>query len=309
MTNRLANFIHAYQATIEAALERWLPLSDQIRAESLNEALRYAVFPGGKRLRPVLTLIGAKLVEGDVEKALPAACAVEFLHTSSLLLDDLPAMDDADWRRGRPSTHLVCGEGVTLLAALALFNQSYALLARAAGASGAPALIERLIAEAARCIGPDGMIGGQAVDLALREAGAPEALASRNLKTTALMRLTLTAGAIACGAREADVEALTRFGECLGAAYQVCDDLLDELGERKTIGKPARQDARHLRASFVEELGVEGAHRLAMTMAGEGEAAITERFGHRHEARLLIDAMILLIRDVEKLMPVAEVAN
>src|SRR5690242_4830609 len=124
MTDRLANFIAAHGPALEAALERWLPLSNQAGAERLNEALRYAVFPGGKRLRPMLTIIATKLVAGDVQKALPAACAVEFLHSSSLILDDLPAMDDADLRRGRPSVHLFCGEGIATLAALTMLNQA-----------------------------------------------------------------------------------------------------------------------------------------------------------------------------------------
>jgi len=304
MTDRLVNFIAAHGQALEAALGTWLPLGNQAGAERLNEALRYAVFPGGKRLRPMLTIIGTKLVGGDEQKALPAACAVEFLHSSSLILDDLPAMDDADLRRGRPAVHLVCGEGIATLAALALFNQSYALLARAARQSGAPALAEKLLAEAAQCIGADGMIGGQAVDLALRAAGAgPEVLASRNLKTTALMRLTMTAGAIGCGAHDADVSALARFGEFLGLTYQVCDDLLDQLGECDVTGKPARQDARHLRTTFVDELGVEGAHRLAMLLVEEGKTAITDRFGHSCEALLLLDALHLVVRDVVRLNP------
>jgi geranylgeranyl diphosphate synthase type II len=304
MTDRLVNFIAAHGQAVEAALVMWLPLSKPAGAERLNEALRYAVFPGGKRLRPMLTIIGTKLVGGEVQKALPAACAVEFLHTSSLILDDLPAMDDADLRRGRPAVHLACGEGIATLAALALFNQAYALLARAAGQSGEPALTEKLLAEAAHCIGADGMIGGQAVDLALRAAGAgPEVLGSRNLKTTALMRLTMTAGAIGCGANDADVSALAKFGEFLGLTYQICDDLLDEVGECGLTGKPARQDARHLRPTFVGELGLEGSHRLAMLLAEEGKAAITDRFGHCHEALLLVEALHLVVRDVVQLRP------
>lgn len=303
MTNRFERFINEHQGKLEAALERWLPVSSQLGAEALNEALRYAVFPGGKRLRPVLTLVATKLVGGDLEKALPAACAIEFLHTSSLVLDDLPAMDDADWRRGRRSTHLVWGEDVTLLAALALLNQSYALLAHAAVENGAPASISDLIAEVTSCIGSEGMIGGQAVDLGPRATVASAFLASRNLKTTSLMRLTLTAGAIASGACKADAAALARFGECLGATYQVYDDLLDEFGDRHATGKTARQDARHRRVSFVKELGVEGARRLAIELAEEGEETISRRFGHREEARLLIEAMNLLIHDIQKLAP------
>lgn len=299
MTNRLANFIATHGPTLESALERWLPLSKKAGAEQFNQALHYAVFPGGKRLRPMLTLIGARLAGGDSQHALPAACAMEFLHTSSLVLDDLPAMDDADLRRNRRTVHLVYGESTAMLTALALFNQSYALLARAT--RHRPALAQSLIAEAAECIGADGMIGGQAIDLALKSASVgQEALTNRNLKTTALMRLTMTAGALSCGANEADITALARYGECLGATYQVCDDLLDELGESELIGKPARQDERHLRPSFVAELGIEGAYELAMSLAEDSKTAITRQFGICPESLLLMDVVDFVIRDVEK---------
>lgn len=305
MTEQLANFIAVHGREIEAALHRWLPLSGRAGAEPLNDALHYALFPGGKRLRPVLTLIGTKLAGGNISEAIPAACAIEFLHTSSLILDDLPAMDDADLRRGRATVHQVYGESMALLAALALFNQSYALLARAGCQRGSLAWLEQLMTEATHCLGANGVIGGQAVDLATMSV-EPEDMASRNLKTTALMRLTMTAGAIACGASEADVMALARFGECLGLVYQICDDLLDELGDSTLMGKPAWQDARHLRPTFVAELGVAGAQQFAMALAEEGKTTILQRFGPRAETQLLMEAMERVIRDVAKLELVAE---
>src|SRR5262249_3699407 len=151
MFDRLPNFITLHQPMIEAALEQSLPLGAQHGRERLNEALRAAIFPGGKRWRPILTLLGTMTAGGDTRSALPIACAIEFLHSSSLILDDLPAMDDARLRRGRAALHLIYGEGLALLTALALLNQAYALLASAGPNS--------LIAEAARCIGTDGMIG------------------------------------------------------------------------------------------------------------------------------------------------------
>lgn len=309
MTAGLINFIGAHGHMVEQGLEELLPVSTSPGTDRLNAALRYSVFPPGKRLRPMLTLVGTKLVQGDAASALPAACAIEFLHTSSLIFDDLPLMDDADLRRGRPSTHLVFGEGIALLAALALFNQAYALLAQTASRSGAQGLAGALVAEATRCIGSNGMIGGQAVDLELRSLTVrSDASASRNLKTTALMRLTMTAGAIGCGAAAADVEALGRFGECLGLAYQVCDDLLDELGQSELIGKPARQDERHLRPTFVAELGIEGAYNLAMRVAEEGKSVISERFVGLPQANLLSDAVDLVIGDVLKLGLVGQFA-
>jgi geranylgeranyl diphosphate synthase type II len=225
---------------------------------------------------------------GSEQSALPIACAIEFLHTSSLILDDLPAMDDAQLRRGRAALHLIYGEGLALLAALALLNQAYALLAQ--DGTG------RLTAETARCIGTEGMIGGQAADLDIRASrGNSHALASRQLKTTALARLTIIAGAIASGADEQDVAALARYGECLGAAYQICDDLLDELGESAAIGKNVGQDARHLRSTFTGQFGAEGAQHLALSLLAEGKQTLRERFGECQTARLLIEATDLVI--------------
>jgi len=223
-------FVGSEREAVESALRRSLPLSTLARAGRLNEALEYAVFPGGKRLRPALSLLASRLGGASRRQALGVACAVEFLHTSSLILDDLPSMDDADVRRKRPALHLVYGEGVALLAAIALLNQSYALLSEAAcdddgrGAGGT-----LLVRAAARCVGPDGMVGGQVVDLETRASAADEeALASRDLKTVALMRLMMTAGALACGACVEKTRTLAEFGECFGRAYQVCDDVWDE---------------------------------------------------------------------------------
>jgi len=298
MPERLDAYVSQRRCLIEAALEDCLPLSSQPHARRLNEALRYAVFPGGKRWRPVLTLLGAELVGGSARNAMLAACAMEFLHTSSIIFDDLPAMDDADVRRGIPALHRVFGEGVALLAALALLNESYGLLARAARENGCCETTARLVEGAAKCIGGNGMIGGQAVDLVLRGAGqGPDALYSRNLKTMALMRLTMSAGAVACGAGAGDAATLGDFGESLGMAYQICDDLLDDLGASAELGKPARQDARHSRSTCVTELGVEVARRLATSLVEEGRASLRDRFGARAEVELLSEAAMMILRE------------
>ena len=283
-------------------LDERLPRSAQPHAAQLNEAIRYSLFPGGKRWRPLLTMLGAQLAGAAPAAALPAACAMEYLHTSSLILDDLPSMDDAGVRRGRETLHLVYGESVALLAALALLNESYALLARAAREAGCGEAAGRLIEEAAACIGANGMIGGQAVDLVLQGQGrGPEALVSRNLKTTALMRLTMAAGAIACGADDDDAAVLADFGESLGMAYQICDDLLDELGASDALGKPARQDSRHARSTAVAELGVEGAHRLAASLVEDGVRSLQDRFGERPEVDLLADAAGMILHGATQL--------
>ncbi|MDX2032830.1 MAG: polyprenyl synthetase family protein [Blastocatellia bacterium] len=296
MTERLVTFIRRHRQAVEEELGDRLPLSSQPHALRLNEAIRYSLFPGGKRWRPLLTLLGAELAGARAGAAMPAACAMEYLHTSSIILDDLPAMDDAEVRRGRKTLHLVFGESVAMLAALALLNESYALLARNAREVGNDGAAARLVEKAAACIGANGMIGGQAVDLVLQGEGrGAAALASRNLKTTALMRLTMAAGAIACGAEEEEAVALADFGESLGMAYQICDDLLDELGASDVLGKPAKQDARHARATHVAELGIEGAQRLAADLVDDGVRTLRGRFGDRSEVDLLADASALIL--------------
>jgi len=287
----LSGFLARERGRIDEALRASLPTSSLADARRLNEAVEYAVFPGGKRLRPALALVAADLTGATRPQGLRVACAVEFLHSSSLVLDDLPAMDNADLRRGRRALHLVYGEGVALLASVALLNRAYELLAASADARGVAAGV--LVAEAARCVGADGMVGGQAVDLEARTNSADvDALARRDLKTVALMRLMMTAGALARGAAEGDVRALADFGERFGRAYQICDDLLDD---SCATGKPARQDARHARASAVSTLGREGARRFAAELVGRGRARLTERFGPRREVLLLAEAAELVL--------------
>lgn len=276
------------RSLIENGLCEHLPAGRMGSAEKLNAAIRYAVFPGGKRLRPVLTLLGARVVRESRTEAIGAACAVEFLHASSLIFDDLPAMDDAEFRRGRAALHVAFGEDVALLAALALLNQSYALFGRS------PALI----AEASACIGANGMIGGQAVDLEARHGVGEASLAVRNRKTSSLMRLTLTAGAIACGAEDGDVAALAGAGEFLGEAYQVCDDWLDQFASRGESGKDCQQDARHQRLSHATEFGASLCGSQASELIARSKRCLTERFGcSQPPVRALLEQIDQIVRE------------
>jgi geranylgeranyl diphosphate synthase type II len=278
-----------YRGLIESGLQDLLPCGSVRGASRLNSAIRYAIFPGGKRMRPMLALMGAQIVKGNLDRAMPAACATEFLHAASLIFDDLPAMDDADVRRGRPALHLAFGEDIALLTALALLNQSYAIFGRT------PALIR----EATECIGVDGMIGGQAVDLDIRTAGGtPEKFDSRNRKTTALMRLTLTAGAIACGASDRDIDALARCGECLGEAYQIYDDLVDQFGRCEETGKTANQDARHQRPSHVLEFGSDASRNHVASLVAESKEVLNCCFGETEAVRVLTTAIDSIVGKV-----------
>lgn len=301
MTERLSDFIAQHREEFENALKCHLPVSSQAGAERLNNALYYALFPGGKRLRPVLALCASQLAGATHEQGIIVGCAVEFLHSSSLILDDLPGMDDADLRRNRRALHLVYGEGLAVLAAVALLNQAYALLIRAAQAGVHAGTTEALLKEAARTVGADGMIGGQVIDLEIRSNRADDrVLASRDLKTVALMHLMMVAGALARGADAGTVATLAKFGECFGRVYQICDDLLDEFDERALSGKTARQDARHLRPSAVSILGTNAAQSLAVALVGEGASLLVKKFGaRRSEVGVLVDAAELMLRKVK----------
>jgi geranylgeranyl diphosphate synthase type II len=289
-SDQFSRFIASNQQRLEAALNERLPVAAAPGTERFNEALRYAVFPGGKRLRPYLTLIASRLGGASDEQALMLACAVEFIHTSSLILDDLPCMDDAALRRNSPALHIVFGEGIAILTSVALLNQSYAQFAISAQSNAELERLHGLIREAASCIGNAGMIAGQATELALSGASADESvLSSRELKTTGLMRLMMVAGGIISGASDADISALATFGECLGKAYQMYDDLADTLGDQQSTGKSAGQDLRHLRPTIVSGLSSEEVRRLATGVIESGKDALA-RFGVRPEAELLRSA-------------------
>src|SRR5262249_37093081 len=189
-----------------------------------------------------------------------------------------------------------------LLAALALLNESYGLLARAAHENGRCETSAQLIIEAAKCVGGNGMIGGEGGDLVPRGrgegGGAPH---YRTLEATALIGVCVKAGAVAWGTGEDDATALGNFGESLGMAYQICDDLMDDLGEVAELGKPVRQDARHGLSTCVTELGVEGARRLAAGLIADGTRSLRERFGARPEAELLSEAAMTILQDALRL--------
>jgi geranylgeranyl diphosphate synthase type II len=225
----LWRYVEKHKSAIEKSLREFLPLAPPKIETRFNEAVEYALFSGGKRLRPVLTLLGAELFGGKPEMILPAACAVEFVHTSSLIFDDLPCMDNSPERRGQTSLHEKFSEGLAVLVGLGFLNASYGLIfvnhaetpKRAIAAHG----------ELIECVGAAGMLGGQSVDLALAKGAGDasdfESESVRNLKTSALMRLCLRVGAILSGANDIDLTNLSRFAELLGEAYQLSDDLID----------------------------------------------------------------------------------
>lgn len=227
--SELWQYVEKHKPSIENVLREHLPLAPQHIETKFNEAIEYALFSGGKRIRPVLTLLGAQLVGGNAESVLPAAAGVEFIHTSSLIFDDLPCMDNASERRGKVSLHEKYGEGLAILAAIGLLNASYGLVF--VNHWEMPERAVRAHAEMVECVGAAGMVGGQTVDLALAKGAGDgsnyDFESVRNLKTSALMRLSLRVGAILGGANDLELTQLSRFAELLGDAYQLSDDLLD----------------------------------------------------------------------------------
>jgi geranylgeranyl diphosphate synthase type II len=225
--------------------------------DALREAMRYSLFAGGKRFRPALALGAAEIVSGNDDVALPAACAVEMIHTYSLIHDDLPAMDNDDLRRGKPTLHKVYGEALAILAGDALLTMAFDMLTRTKDL--------RVIQEVAQAAGAAGMAGGQVLDLESegREISLDELRRLHECKTGALIRVSVRSGAMLAGAREDQLAALTRFGEHLGLAFQIADDILDVVGTEAALGKPIGSDANKHKSTYPALVGLARARDLA----------------------------------------------
>ena len=242
LTRDLADIMAERRALVDAALERWLPPPDEPPA-AIHEAMRYSVFAGGKRLRPMLALFGCEAAGGKMEDAMPVAVALELIHTYSLVHDDLPAMDDDDFRRGRPTCHKVYGEAIAILAGDALLTHAFQVLTDPA-ADGVPAVRRlQIIAEISAAAGSAGMVGGQTMDIQAEGRALDPAtlLTLHSKKTGALLRASLRVGGLAGGADDGVLASLTRYGERLGLAFQIVDDILDIEGSSAEMGKTAGQ--------------------------------------------------------------------
>jgi len=277
----LPGFFASYQDTITRALDAMVPAAPASPAGTgapplpVTEAMRYTLLAPSKRVRAVVVLLSAELC-GDGSRAMPAACAVEAIHASSLILDDLPCMDDAPLRRGRPTLHTVHGEAVAILAAFGLLNEAYRHLARAYDGP----LAARLITLYRAAAGLDGLVAGQAEDVLATDAAISFETLERihRRKTGVLFSAAATAGALCASGSRADIAALTAYAKNLGLAFQVVDDLLDVTGTPEETGKAVRHDAR--KTTFVSFSGVEGARDLARELCQTATLAL-EPFGSR----------------------------
>ena len=270
-------------ARVDAALDIVLPKETDIPA-SVHKAMRYSVFAGGKRLRPILALAACQAVGGETEAAIPAACAMEMIHTYSLIHDDLPAMDDDDFRRGNPTNHKVFGEAIAILAGDALLTGAFKLMSDPAFCASAPPAVKlSVIHEIALCAGSLGMVGGQVADM--ESEGKPDIdMATvryiHTHKTGALIKASVISGALLGGANEKQLDAITRYGKAVGLAFQIADDILDIVGTTEEIGKDAGSDQARGKATYPSIIGLDAAKLEADAMMTEALDAL-EIFGDK----------------------------
>jgi geranylgeranyl diphosphate synthase, type II len=263
-------YLDAHRATVDAALEQVLP-PESAPPVTIHRAMRYSVLAPGKRLRPVLVIAGAEAVGGKAEAVLDTACALELIHAYSLIHDDLPAMDDDDYRRGRLTNHKVFGEAMAILAGDALLTLAFRLVAGNAARMTTPAIVGTVVAEVADAAGTDGMVGGQVVDIESEgKTISAEMLDYIHLhKTAALIRAALRVGAQLAGGRPEQVEAISQAGQALGLAFQIVDDILDVEGSLAELGKSAGSDERKKKATYPSLHGLPASKQRARELIEE----------------------------------------
>lgn len=265
-------------ALVETALDGFLPTCDGPLGR-VADAMRWGALDGGKRLRPFLVIAGADMFDAPRERSVRVGCAVEMIHCYSLIHDDLPAMDDSDLRRGRPSVHKKFDEATAILAGDALLTQAFEILAEEATHPDG-AVRCRLALELARASGKEGMVGGQMIDIYAehKEFDLAGVTQLQRLKTGAIIRFGAVGGGVVGGGSEAEVAALAAYAEDLGLAFQIVDDILDATADAETLGKPAGQDAEMDKATFIKLFGMDGAKAKAADLVESCKAHL-DRFG------------------------------
>lgn len=297
MSFDLGAYLAERRQLVDAALDRFLPKAEAY-PPVIHEAMRYSVFAGGKRLRPILVIAGAEAAGGSAEDMLPAACAMELIHTYSLIHDDLPAMDDDDFRRGRPTSHKVFGEAIAILAGDALLTLAFRLLAenfadqQRVGKS--PSRLREVLAEVAEAAGTFGMIGGQVVDIQSegKSVSAETLEYIHTHKTAALIRASLRVGALLVGASAPVLEAISVAGSKLGLAFQIVDDILDVEGSLEQLGKTAGSDRRKKKVTYPEHFGLEASRLRAKSLVEGAKTALASLGAAATPLRQLADFIL-----------------
>lgn len=292
--NLLEETLKPLRAAVSRRLEDYLKLGPQ-SPDRLQEAMAYSLLAGGKRLRPMLVLLACEACGGSVEAAMPAACAIEMIHTYSLIHDDLPAMDDDDMRRGRPTNHVQFGEGMAILAGDGLLTLAFEIIARDVHP---PEVAAACCVDLANAAGAVGMVAGQVADLEAEQCGVPtlELLESiHRRKTGRLLNSALTLGGRIAGADDTMLNSLTHYGANLGLAFQITDDLLDITGEAAKMGKGVGKDAQRGKLTYPALLGEEASREKARSLITAAVRAIAD-LGERG-GRLEALAHFVLERD------------
>jgi geranylgeranyl diphosphate synthase type II len=272
----LAHYLSAQRERLHHWLDRLLP-SETTPPEVIHRAMRYSLFAGGKRLRPILAIATGEMFDVPESWLLPTACALEMIHTCSLIHDDLPALDNDEWRRGRPTCHKVFGEAIALLAGDALLTLAFRTLAEISIPDPYRDRHVRAIAEIARAVGTvEGMIGGQVLDLMTEGRPFDETTlaAIHRMKTGALIAAAVRVGGILGGAEPEQMQALTRYGECVGLAFQIVDDVLDVTGTAEEIGKTPGKDAVAQKATYPRLFGLDASWQKAEALIGDALDAL-----------------------------------
>ncbi len=291
---KLPPFFEEGRIAVDAALDRLLP-AETAEPPSIHTAMRYSVFAGGKRVRPLLCIEAARIFSPDVTPSLHPACAIECIHTYSLIHDDLPALDNYDLRRGKPTCHKQFGEALAILAGDALLTLAFEIIGAAPIAAERRVAILTEVATAAGTV--RGMVGGQVADLeAERRPVSPEMLEYiHRSKTAALIRAAVASGAICAGALTEDVARLRRFGENIGWAFQVTDDILDVEESSAALGKTAGKDIAQEKATYPAVYGLPKSHEIANELASRAIAELAP-FGERAEPLRQIAEFLVLRR-------------
>lgn len=285
------NYLSEQVRAVDGYLDDYLP-PEKAHPESIHRAMRYSLFAGGKRLRPVLTLAAAEAVGGLQEEVMPAAAALELIHTYSLIHDDLPAMDDDSLRRGKPTSHVVFGEAIAILAGDALLTEAFSLLSNMT--SGDSERWLRAVAILSEAAGVRGMVGGQVVDVESEGLPVGEDVLDyihRN-KTGALIKAAVHIGALLGGGSEEDLRRICSYGQDVGLAFQIVDDILDVEGDAASLGKTAGKDEKAGKATYLKIHGIERARRRARELS-ERAVGLIQPFGQAGEPLVGIARRVL----------------
>jgi geranylgeranyl diphosphate synthase type II len=287
----LPDFFEGDRSAVDAELERLLPPAS-VMPVSIHTAMRYSVFAGGKRVRPILCLEAARIFTADVTPAMHAACAIEFIHTYSLIHDDLPALDNDDLRRGKPTSHKKFGEATAILAGDGLLTLAFQTIGRGSTSAELTIAILEEVSSAAGTV--NGMVGGQVADLENEGKGIEPATLEyiHRSKTAALIRASVTTGAISAGAGITDVARLRRFGETIGWAFQVTDDILDVEESSAALGKTAGKDVAQQKATYPSIYGLAKSHEIATKLAGDAIAELSSYGDQAARLRSLAEFLV-----------------